>query len=39
LTNYQTFEERVFGFSEESRKQENLIEEENLSEMSKLKIL
>jgi len=38
LTNYQTFEERVFDFSEESRKQENLIEDENYSEMSKLKI-
>ena len=32
--NYQNFEERVFEFSEESRKKENLIEEENHYEMS-----
>jgi len=35
VTNFQNFEERVFEFSEESRKKENLTEEENEYEMSK----
>jgi len=38
ISNFQKFEERVYEFSEESRKKETLIEEENYYEASKIRI-